>query len=82
MRIGCRASPLPTVSERFGVGMFDGLSSRRRGCSRRAPSIPGNPATCPRTDDRQDSQHAVVARPRPPLDRSSLHRVDGVESLQ
>ena len=24
-----------------------------------------------------DSQHAVVARPRPPHDRSSLHRVDG-----
>ena len=36
----------------------------------------------PTTGTPDDSQHAVVARPRPPLDRSSLHRVDGVESLQ
>ena len=36
----------------------------------------------PTTGTPDDSQHAVVARPRPPHDRSSLHRVDGVESLQ
>ena len=36
----------------------------------------------PTTGTPDDSQHAVVVRPRPPLDRSSLHRVDGVESLQ
>ena len=36
----------------------------------------------PTTGTSDDSRHAVVARPRPPLDRSSLHRVDGVESLQ
>ena len=38
------------------------------------------PGPTPGTPD--DAQHAVVARPRPLLDRSSLHRVDGVESLQ
>ena len=36
----------------------------------------------PTTGTPDDSQHAVVAQPRPPLDRSSFHRVDGVESLQ
>ena len=36
----------------------------------------------PTTGTPDDSRHAVVARPRPPLDRSSLHRVDGLESLQ
>ena len=36
----------------------------------------------PTTGTPDDAQHAVVARPGHPLDRSSLHRVDGVESLQ
>ena len=36
----------------------------------------------PTTGTPDNSQYAVVARPRPPLDRSSFHRVDGVESLQ
>ena len=48
----------------------------------RHPAYVKQDAPRPTTGTPDDSQHAVVARPRPPLDRSSFHRVDGVESLQ
>ena len=46
------------------------------------PAVPARWSAGRKTGTPDNSPHEVVARRPPPLDRSSIQRVDGVESLQ
>ena len=81
------ASPHPPRGLRRASGAIRQRATTPRNLADRRVDHPPSKTTRqdapgPTTGTPDDSQHAVVARPRPPLDRSSLHRVDGVESLQ